>query len=86
MWPCICACSCCTDASSRRLERVQQNLARTGLTAEIIEADALDWQPPALFDAVLLDAPCTATGTFRRNPEVLRQATGIFERACNAGG
>ena len=61
------------DASSRRLERVQQNLARTGLTAEIIEADALDWQPPALFDAVLLDAPCSATGTCRRHPDVLHR-------------
>ncbi len=61
------------DASGRRLERVEQNLARTGLTAEVIEADALDWQPPALFDAVLLDAPCSATGTCRRHPDVLHR-------------
>ena len=61
------------DASSRRLERVEQNLARTGLTAEIIEADALAWEAPALFDAVLLDAPCSATGTCRRHPDVLHR-------------
>ena len=61
------------DASGRRLERVEQNLARTGLTAEVLEADALEWEPPALFDAVLLDAPCSATGTCRRHPDVLRR-------------
>ncbi|QZH75374.1 MAG: methyltransferase domain-containing protein [Erythrobacter sp.] len=61
------------DNSSRRLERLRQNLARTGLAAEIIEADAMGWHPEAQFDAVLLDAPCTATGTCRRNPDVLHR-------------
>ena len=61
------------DASARRLERVEQNLARTALTAAVVTADALEWQPPALFDAVLLDAPCSATGTCRRHPDVLHR-------------
>ena len=61
------------DASERRLERVMQNLARTGLGAEVITADALEWEPPAQYDAVLLDAPCTATGTARRHPDVLHR-------------
>ena len=61
------------DASAKRLERVEQNLARTGLTAEHVIADALDWETDALFDAVLLDAPCTATGTCRRHPDVLHR-------------
>ncbi len=61
------------DASAKRLERVEQNLARTGLTADLITADALDWEPDTQFDAVLLDAPCTATGTCRRHPDVLHR-------------
>ena len=61
------------DASGRRLERVEQNLKRTGLSAKIIVGDALHWQPGELFDAVLLDAPCTATGTCRRHPDVLHR-------------
>ncbi|MGB3165534.1 MAG: RsmB/NOP family class I SAM-dependent RNA methyltransferase, partial [Alteraurantiacibacter sp.] len=61
------------DNSSRRLERLRQNLARTGLTAEIVEADAMGWHPDTLYDAILLDAPCTATGTCRRNPDVIHR-------------
>ena len=59
------------DISEKRLERLRANLARTGLDAEVIVADALEWEPDVQFDAILLDAPCTATGTCRRHPDVL---------------
>lgn len=60
------------DKSEGRLERVKENLDRTKLFAEIICADALEWAPEGdLYDIVLLDAPCSATGTFRRHPDVL---------------
>jgi 16S rRNA (cytosine967-C5)-methyltransferase len=62
------------DRSKSRLARLFDNLARTGLHAQTIVADALEWDAPAPFDAVLLDAPCSATGTFRRHPEVLYRA------------
>ena len=62
------------DRSESRLARLAANLARTGLEAELVVADALDWDPSRRFDAVLLDAPCSATGTFRRHPEVLYRA------------
>lgn len=58
------------DNSRWRMERLRENLARTDLTAEIVIADAQEWRPDTLFDAVLLDAPCTATGTIRRHPEL----------------
>jgi 16S rRNA (cytosine967-C5)-methyltransferase len=58
------------DISAPRLARLQENLARTGLSAKIVTADALHWQPAAPFDAILLDAPCSATGTIRRHPEL----------------
>ena len=61
------------DASAKRLQRTAENLTRIALTAEIITADVFEWQPAELFDAVLLDAPCTATGTCRRNPDVLHR-------------
>lgn len=61
------------DVSAKRMERVRQNLERTGLTAQIIVADAQKWEPEGPFDAVLLDAPCTATGTARRHPDVLHR-------------
>jgi 16S rRNA (cytosine967-C5)-methyltransferase len=57
------------DVDEIRLDRVRDNLARTGLKAELICADARSWRPAHLFDAVLLDAPCTATGTLRRRPD-----------------
>jgi 16S rRNA (cytosine967-C5)-methyltransferase len=62
------------DQSESRLERLQQNLDRTKLTANLICADALTWEPAERFDAILLDAPCSATGTYRRHPEVLYRA------------
>ncbi|GHA07897.1 RsmB/NOP family class I SAM-dependent RNA methyltransferase [Novosphingobium arvoryzae] len=61
------------DASAKRLERMQANLDRTGLSADLVAADALTWEPGAPFDAVLIDAPCTATGTCRRHPDVLHR-------------
>jgi 16S rRNA (cytosine967-C5)-methyltransferase len=59
------------DRSASRLNRLRENLTRMGLAAEIVAADAGDWEDTREFDAVLLDAPCSATGTFRRNPDVL---------------
>lgn len=58
------------DISSARLERLAENLTRTGLRADVVCADALEWSPPAPVDAVLLDAPCSATGTIRRHPDL----------------
>ncbi len=59
------------DRSAPRLKRVSENLARLGLEAEIVTADAGSWPDRRTFDAVLLDAPCSATGTFRRHPDAL---------------
>ena len=59
------------DRSEPRLRRLRANLDRTGLKAEVVVADGESWADDRRFDAVLLDAPCTATGTLRRNPEVL---------------
>ncbi len=59
------------DVSESRLARLSENLRRTGLAAETIVADVMRWQPKEPVDAILLDAPCTATGIFRRHPEVL---------------
>ncbi|KAF0118685.1 MAG: 16S rRNA (cytosine967-C5)-methyltransferase [Rhodospirillaceae bacterium] len=62
------------DSSRRRLDRLSANLKRLRLaeTVTVVYADATTWQPPELVDAVLLDAPCSATGTVRRHPDVLR--------------
>ena len=61
------------DISKRRLELLKSNLKRTGLAASTVRADALTWEPKHQFDAILLDAPCTATGTARRHPDVLHR-------------
>ena len=58
------------DMSSRRLKLVAENLARLGLSAQLVAADATDWTVPRPFDAVLVDAPCSATGTIRRHPDI----------------
>jgi 16S rRNA (cytosine967-C5)-methyltransferase len=57
------------DRSAPRLERVRQNLARLQLSAEIVKADAATWQGGP-FDAILVDAPCSSTGTIRRHPDI----------------
>jgi 16S rRNA (cytosine967-C5)-methyltransferase len=67
------------DKSPRRLERLADNLARTGLSAEVVTADALTWQPQQPFDAILIDAPCSATGTARRHPDVLHRLPAIAD-------
>jgi 16S rRNA (cytosine967-C5)-methyltransferase len=59
--------------SSSRLARLSENLTRTRLTAETVEGDVMRWKPAAPVDAVLLDAPCSATGIFRRHPDVLHR-------------
>ena len=61
------------DISKRRLDLLKDNLKRTGLRASIVRADALEWEPKHQFDAILLDAPCTATGTARRHPDVMHR-------------
>ncbi len=58
------------DLSAARMARVAENLSRCGLTARTVIADALTWEGDGLFDAVLLDAPCSATGTIRRHPDL----------------
>jgi len=58
------------DLSASRLRRLRENLDRLGLEVEIVQANAAEWAAPEPFDAVLLDAPCSATGTIRRNPDI----------------
>ena len=67
------------DRAEARLDRVRENLARLSLTAELVCADAATWSTEQTFDAVLLDAPCSSTGTIRRHPDVpwLKRAADI---------
>ena len=58
------------DVDAKRLERLHQNLSRLQLKANVVEGDAIAWRPSAPVDAVLLDAPCSATGTVRRHPDL----------------
>jgi 16S rRNA (cytosine967-C5)-methyltransferase len=58
------------DRSEARLERVRENLTRLSLKAELVCADVATWSTEQTFDAVLLDAPCSSTGTIRRHPDV----------------
>jgi 16S rRNA (cytosine967-C5)-methyltransferase len=58
------------ELSAARIPRLTANLQRLGLTAEIVHGDAASWRPDAPPDAILLDAPCSATGTIRRHPDV----------------
>jgi 16S rRNA (cytosine967-C5)-methyltransferase len=66
------------DASESRLARLSENLDRTGLEAAIVVGDVIKWSPPEPVDAILLDAPCSATGIYRRHPDVLYR---VRERA-----
>lgn len=59
------------DVSATRLERLKSNLKRLGLSATVVPTDATTWRSTELFDHVLVDAPCTASGTIRRHPDIL---------------
>jgi len=59
------------DISERRLERLKENLTRVGLSADVLIQDVRKWAPDELADIVVLDAPCSSTGTARRHPDIL---------------
>ncbi|MDO9364698.1 MAG: methyltransferase domain-containing protein [Sphingopyxis sp.] len=61
------------DSSAKRLDRLRANIDRTGLSVDIVQGDIRSWAPDGQADAVLLDAPCSATGIFRRHPDVLHR-------------
>lgn len=83
------------DASAKRLSRLSENLKRTGLSAAVVQGDIRTWEPEAPVDAILLDAPCSATGIFRRHPDVFHRIeprqiaemaelqTALLDRAAN---
>ncbi|WP_420404365.1 RsmB/NOP family class I SAM-dependent RNA methyltransferase [Nisaea sp.] len=68
------------DRSPKRLKRLERNLDRLDLRAGVAAADITGWTPPSQPDAILLDPPCTATGTIRRHPDILH-AKGIGDLA-----
>lgn len=72
------------DISAERMARVAENLARCGLSAEIVTGDALDWRPGAPPAAILLDAPCSATGTIRRHPDLPHAKAALDRRGLFA--
>ncbi len=80
------------DVSPARLARLEDNLARLRLKAETVAADATRWRPPEPAEAVLLDAPCSGTGTIRRHPDIpwlkrpedLAALTGLQDRLLAA--
>lgn len=59
------------DTSRNRLRRLEANLQRLRMDAKIVEADITEWKPDAKFDAILIDAPCSSTGTVRRHPDIV---------------
>lgn len=61
------------EREEARLDRLRENLTRTGLEAKLVTGDVLKWSPPEPVDAILLDAPCSATGIFARHPDVLHR-------------
>ena len=72
------------DIAPNRLNTLSKNLQRLGLAATVVEADLLSWQPEHLFEGVLLDAPCTGTGTIRRHPDIpiLKSAADVTRQSA----
>ncbi|MEM7289136.1 MAG: transcription antitermination factor NusB [Pseudomonadota bacterium] len=72
------------DISTPRLKRLEENLNRLQLEASLVEADILHWENDKKYDAVLLDAPCSSTGTMRRHPDVIwtRSSEDVSELAA----
>lgn len=73
------------DSSPMRMERLRRNFDRIGLSGTFICADSRHWDPDRQFDAAIVDAPCSATGTIRRNPDVAHRAVRSPDHAKLAG-